>query len=38
MQSVNSLEKTLILGQVENREGDDKEEMVGWVVSPTQWT
>ena len=32
-----SLEKTLMLGKIEGREGDDRGG-VGWMVSPTRWT
>ena len=37
IQRVDSFEKTLILGKIEGREGDDRE-WDGWMASPTQWT
>ena len=37
MQRPDSLEKTLMLGNIESGEGDDMG-WVGWVASPTQWT
>ena len=37
MGRANSLEKTLMLGKIESREGDDKG-WDGWMASLTQWT
>ena len=37
MPRADSLEKTLMLGKTEGREGDDRGRD-GWMASPTQWT
>ena len=37
MRRADSLERTLILGKIECREGDDRGRDV-WMVSPIQWT
>ena len=38
MQSVDSLEKTLMLGGTEDRRRRDDRGWDGWMASPTQWT
>ena len=37
MRKADSLEKTLMLGKIEGREGDDRG-WAGWMASLTQWT
>ena len=37
MRRTDSLEKILMLGKIEGREGDDRG-WDGWMASPTQWT
>ena len=37
MQRTDSFEKTLMLGKIEDREGDSRG-WDGWMASPTQWT
>ena len=34
MQRTDSFEKTLMLGEIEGGEGDNRD---GWMASPTQW-
>ena len=38
MRRANSLEKTLMLGKIENRRRRDDRGWYGWIASPTQWT
>ena len=38
MQRKDSLEKTLILGQIEGRRRRGQQKMNGWMASLTQWT
>ena len=38
MQGADSLEKTLMMGKIEDRRRRRQQRMRWWVVSPTQWT
>ena len=38
MQRADSLEKTLMLGKIEDRRRREQQRMRGWMASPTQWT
>ena len=38
MQRTDSLEKTLMLGKIEDRRRSGQHRMRGWIASPTQWT
>ena len=38
MQRANSLEKTQMLGKIEDRRRGDDRGQDGWMASPTEWT